>query len=354
MDQKLIYGIQQIGVGVDDAEKGFEWYGTLLGADLCIFDDNNEATYMAKYMGGEPRSKRAIMAMNNQGGAGYELWQHTGRTPLKLETPLNMGDLGINIAKVKSKDIQASFDRLSSKEVKILTEIGTEPDGQRGFYIQDPWENILQIKEFDNWRHKKEGDTGGIFGAAIGVSDIEESLKLYRDLLGYDQVIYDETGTFDDFNGLPNGQGKFRRILLGHIDNRTGGFSPLLGKSQIELFQALDYEPKKLFENRYWGDIGYIQLCFDIRNMKKLVEECAEAGFPFQVISSEEFDMGDTNGHWGYIEDSDGTLIEFVETHKVPLLKALNWSINLQGRDPHKPLPNWLLNAMGVMKRKKF
>ena len=81
MEQKLIYGIQQIGVGVDDAAKGFEWYATRLGSDVRVFDDNNTATYMAPYMGGEPREKRAILAVNMQGGSGYEIWQHTGRKP---------------------------------------------------------------------------------------------------------------------------------------------------------------------------------------------------------------------------------------------------------------------------------
>lgn len=354
MDQKLIYGIQQIGVGVDNVEKGFRWYGTLLGADLCIFDDDNEATYMAKYMGGKPRQKRAILAMNAQGGSGYEIWQHTGRTPLKIEKPLNIGDLGINVAKIKSKNIQSSFNRLRDSGARVLTEVLREPDGQQGFYIKDPWDNILHIKEFDSWRVDKGIDVGGIFGATLGVSNIDTTSKIFRDLLGYDQVIYDETAQFDDLAGLPNGEGKFRRLLLAHEDNRTGGFSPLLGKSQIELVQALDYTPKKLFEGRFWGDIGFIHLCFDIKNMKKLVEECKEAGFPFQVLSSEEFDMGDANGHWGYIEDPDGTLIEFVETHKVPLVKKINWSIKLKNRDPHKPLPNWLLNAMAVTKRVKF
>ena len=32
--------------------------------------------------------------------------------------------------------------------------------------------------------------------------------------------------------------------------------------------------------------------------------------------------MGDAAGQFAYIEDPDGTLIEFVETHKVPLVKA--------------------------------
>lgn len=52
MENKLIYGIQQIGVGVDNADKAFEWYATRLGADVPVFEDNNAATYMAPYMGG--------------------------------------------------------------------------------------------------------------------------------------------------------------------------------------------------------------------------------------------------------------------------------------------------------------
>jgi len=148
-------------------------------------------------------------------------------------------------------------------------------------------------------------------------------MKLFVDVLGYDQVVYDETKTFDDLKSLPKGEENFRRVLLTHKDDRTGGFSPLIGTSQIELVERKDSTPKKLFENRYWGDIGYIHLCFDIRNMKKMVEDCEKAGHPFQVLSNEDFDMGDANGHWGYIEDQDGTLIEFVETHKVPLIWSL-------------------------------
>ena len=56
--------------------------------------------------------------------------------------------------------------------------------------------------------------------------------------------------------------------------------------------------------------------------------------------------MGDANGKWGYLEDPDGTLIEFVETLKVPLIKKIGWSINMKKRDPNKPLPNWIIRAM--------
>lgn len=346
MNSKLIYGIQQVGVGVKDAQEAFNWYASKLGADALIFDDSNTATYMAKYMGGEPRNKRAILAVNMQGGGGYELWQYLDRTPTGPERPVQLGDLGINLIKIKTRDLPKCFQNFQQREIECLSEIVTDPDGQSSFYFQDPYGNILQVKEFNSWHANKKLQTGGIFACTIGVSDIEQSKKLYQDILGYDTVIYDRTGQFEDLQGLPGGRHNFRRVLLGHSKERKGGFSPIWGDSQMELIQVLDREPVKIFEDRYWGDLGYIHLCFDIKNMDALVQECKDRGFPFQVLSNPSFDMGDTSAHWGYIEDPDGTLIEFVETHRVPVIKKLNWYINLRKRKPTKPLPTWLTNAI--------
>jgi catechol 2,3-dioxygenase-like lactoylglutathione lyase family enzyme len=352
MDSKLIYGIQQVGVGVENAEEAFRWYATRLGSDVIVFDDKNEATYMAPYMGGNPHKKRALLAMNMRGGSGYEIWQYVDRKPVKISEEVKIGDFGINYIKIKSRNAETSYSRLKSQDVHILSEIAEEPDGGKSFYISDPYGNILCIKEFDNWYSPNGLDIGGIFSCLIGVSDIDRSLTLYSDILGYDKIVYDETGVFPDLAGLPNGDGKFRRILLAHKEVRTGGFSKLFGESQIELVQSLDAKQKKIFADRYWGDLGFIHLCFDIKNMKQLVDECAEKGLPFKVLSNESFDMGDANGHWGYIEDADGTLIEFVETHKVPVMKKLNWYIKLKNRDPKKPVPNWIIKALSLKKVK--
>ena len=45
-------------------------------------------------------------------------------------------------------------------------------------------------------------------------------------------------------------------------------------------------------------------------------------------------------------QSSDGTLIEFVETHKLPIIAKLGWYMNLKGRPHHKSLPNWMINTM--------
>ena len=77
--------------------------------------------------------------------------------------------------------------------------------------------------------------------------------------------------------------------------------------------------------------------------MKQL---CAEKGYPYTVDSGEKFDMGEAAGHFSYIEDPDGALIEFVETKKIPIMKKMGWYLDLRKRDASKPLPDWMLKAL--------
>ena len=147
-------------------------------------------------------------------------------------------------------------------------------------------------------------------------------------------------------------EGRFRRVLLRHGQPRTGPFSRLLGASEVELIMALDRKPEKIFEGRMWGDLGYIHLCYDIRGMSALRGRCLAHGCPFTVDSG-DFDMGEAAGQFAYIEDPDGTLIEFVETHKVPIMKKLGWYLDLTKRDPHKSLPGFMFTAMGWGRVKK-
>ena len=74
--------------------------------------------------------------------------------------------------------------------------------------------------------------------------------------------------------------------------------------------------------------------------------------YEFTVDSGDTFDMGESGGRFAYVEDPDGTLIEMVETHKVPVLKKFGIYINLKKRRSKKPLPNWLVGLMGLNKVK--
>lgn len=348
--QKIISGIQQIGVGIPNVHEAFRWYRQNFGMDVPIFEEAAEANLMLPYTGGKPHQRHAILATNLQGGGGMEIWQYTSRTPQPPENAPLIGDFGIFAARVKCLDVPAAYQMFTEKKLDLQGPVAEDPSGGKYFFVRDPYGNLFQVIEADGWFNTGKYLTGGMGGCLIGVSDPDKSRKLYSDILGYDKVIYDETGTFEDLSALPEGKGKFRRVLLTHSQPRKGGFSRIFGPTMIELIQSLDREPKKIFEGRYWGDLGFIHLCFDIVGMDTLREECAAKGFPFTVDSAKSlgsvFDMGEAAGSFSYIEDPDGTLIEFVETHKVPIMKKLGWYLNMKKRDPEKPLPDWMLKAL--------
>ncbi|MBE3084637.1 MAG: VOC family protein [Bacteroidetes bacterium] len=217
--------------------------------------------------------------------------------------------------------------------------------------MKDPYGNIFQLVEATDWFRNEKKATGGSYGAIIGVSDIEKSTVVYSDILGYDKVIYDSVGIFPDLANLPGGNNECRRVLLKRSKSFAGPFSKVLGESVIELISATGKSGKKIYENRFWGDPGFIHLCYDMRGMDELKKFCESKGFPFTVDSKmshegNSFDMGEAAGHFSYIEDPDGTLIEFVETHKIPILKKLGWYLDLRKRDANKSLPDWMLKTL--------
>jgi len=351
---KQINGIQQLGVGVTNIAEAFSWYRRHFGMDIKMFEEAAMAELMLPYTDGEPRERHAILALNLQGGGGFEIWQHTGKKPEVIGFQAQIGDLGILIGKLKSCNIQRTYTQFIEWNLNVLTPVNTDPSGNEHFFLHDLYGNIWEVVAENEIFKKQKSVTGGVFGAIIGVKDIEESYPIYSKVLGYDAVVYDKSGVFEDLAGLPGSEFKVRRILLKHSTPRNGAFSPMFGPSCIELVQSLDREPRPIYEGRLWGDPGFIHLCFDINGMDDLRDEVRDMGFPFTVDSAmemETFDMGEAAGSFSYIQAPEGTLIEFVETHKIPLVKKLGWFLDLTRRKSG-PLPRWIFNLFAVMRVK--
>jgi catechol 2,3-dioxygenase-like lactoylglutathione lyase family enzyme len=347
----VISGIQQMGIGVMNVEEAWKWYISQFGMDCRIFEDEAEAKLMLPYTGGKPRSRHAVLALNLQSGGGFEIWQYKGREPVKIKEEIRIGDLGIIACKMKVKNIQETLASFQKNGISVPVKTSEDPSGKMAFFMKDPYGNIFQLVEATDWFRNEKKATGGSYGAVIGVSDIEKSKVVYSDILGYDEVIYDSTGMFPDLSNLPGGNNECRRVLLKRSEPFAGPFRKVLGQSVIELISATVKPGKKIYENRFWGDPGFIHLCYDMRGMDELKNFCESKGFPFTVDSKKShegnsFDMGEAAGHFSYIEDPDGTLIEFVETHKVPILKKIGWYLDLRKRDPNKSLPDWMVKTL--------
>lgn len=356
MDRINISGIQQIGIGVKNVKEAWGWYKKFFGIDVRILEESAPAEFMLPYTGGKPKNRHAALAINLSGGGGFEIWNHTDFEPQNASFEIQLGDLGIYIAKIKCKDPEKTYNWFKEHNQEVLGKV-YEFEGQKHFFVKDPYGNIFQLVPSNIWFRKENKLTGGGYGAIIGCSDTDKSIDFYKEILGYDSIVYDKSGVFEDLSSLPGGDKEVRRVLLRHSKPRRGALSELFNKSEIELIQVLNRKPKKIFEDRFWGELGFIHLCFDMNGMDKLREKCKNYGTPFTVdtgaiFKDSSFDMGDAAGIFAYVEDPDGALIEFVETHKIPIIKKLGISLNLQKRDQEAPLPRWILNALRFLKAK--
>ncbi len=355
MKEYFIGGIQQIGIGVKNLSEAWKWYYSMFGMDCRIFDDDSEARIMLPYTDGKVQSRHAVLALNLQSGGGFEIWQYKGREPLLIKEEIQLGDLGILACKIKVRNIDEAYGFYRSNKAELLGEPVSDPLGKKSFFLKDPAGNLFQMSEGEDWFRDEKKVSGGSSGAMIGVTSVEKSLPVYSDILGYDEVVYDKTGIFPDLKYLYGGEKEVRRVLLKCSKPFSGHFSRIFGQSMIELVSAADKPGKRIYQGRLWGDPGFIHLCFDVSNFDELRKHCKQTGFPFTVDSTQthdnnSFDMGEAAGHFAYIEDPDGVLIEFVETHRIPVLKKLGIYLNLKNRKSYKPLPDWIVNTLRFSK----
>lgn len=339
-----VNGMQHIGVAVSDMNKILPLYRKLFGMDIPFFDSVQAAPLMDVYTHGVTITKRASMIMNLQGGCAMEVIEATSFKGKGNLNTFAWGDLGINAVQMKSRNIEASHEFV--KNLAPSKSIQAGPDQRKGFFINDPDGNLFQFVENHEYYSNTGHHSGGVLGISIGVTNADESMKLYRDILGFDQVVFDETAVFSDWSELPNGTERFRRVLLTKSKPTGGGFGKVTGKNYIELVQAMDRVPQKLFKGRIWGDYGFVHLGLDVKGMRELEKDMSAKGFPFTCDSLSALSMGNTKVHCVYIDDPDGTLIEMIEVFKVPIVEKWGLFLNVEKRDPMKPLPDFMLKFL--------
>jgi len=343
-----IHGIQHLGVGVASHEDAWKWYRKFFGLNVPFFNDEAPAPLMDIYTKGKTITKRAAMVMNLKGGCAMEVVCPTSFQSTVSDKIIQLGDLGIFIGMIKAPDVKLAFEFFKKNGAKICSTVKKMPNGWDTFYVYDLDGNLFQVVPASDWYTDYDHVTGGVAGCSIGVSDIEKAKTLYADVLGYDEVVYDETDVFKDWKFVPGGELTYRRVLLSQSKPSGGGFTKLSGKSYIELVQDVSGRAvTKIYEGRLWGDVGFVHLGFDVREMAELGIELEKKGFGFTCDTKNALSMGEaTKVHCTYIEDPDGTLIELIEVHKIPIIEKLGINLNVAKRPANKPLPDMMLKAL--------
>jgi catechol 2,3-dioxygenase-like lactoylglutathione lyase family enzyme len=346
----LITGIQQIGIGVINADEAKLLYKKDFGMTAKVFEDVAEASLMTKFTGEKVYKRKAILALNMAGGGGFEIWQFLNRTPSKSLNAITLGQPGIFGCKIKTSQIQKAYNYFAKSSPKNITKQIVNYDGRINFWVQDVYDNWFNIIQSTNIFKENNNHCAGVCGAVIAVSDMDKAIHFYSNVLGINNIVYDYEHIE---NEIPTSMGrKFRKVLLQKTTSNKGAFASLLGNVEIELIQDLESKHLPIYNNRFWGDCGFIHLCFDVLDMDELKNNLQQKSITFEVDSQNSFNMANASGRFCYIKDPDGTLIELVETHKVPVLKKLGIYFNLQKRKHNKPLSRFLISLLGISKIK--
>ena len=128
----------------------------------------------------------------------------------------------------------------------------------------------------------------GVHHIGIGVSDMEKSLDFYSNLLGFNQVMFDYTGTIP---GMKKVTGKSTNARIVMLQNESTG---PLGLGMLKLVHLLPPDkpdscfvqvmtpgqPQTLVADALrWGDIAIAEACFNTRGgTGKVTEQLAEKG----------------------------------------------------------------------------
>ncbi len=312
----MITAFQHVGIGVHDVERTYDFYRDLMGFRVKLSDKTEYQVEMTPIVGALVEM-RVIMAMNVAGGAAIELVEHTSTKPMEPEEPLQWGDIGYLELGLKAYHLDDIYLDLKSKGVEFITPVlsmelssgGTE----RYTYLRDPDGLLVQLVEVP--RRKHSSSVGGARHVAIGVSDMGEARDFYGDVLGFSDLLHQFKGHTPELDDVTGGKG-MEMVILGH---RPGAESvlPLLERAIIKLVHTPGYKGKPAFEGRRWGDIGLIEMAFDIIDLAEstndLISKGAELFHPPTRV-----DMGQgTIGSFSYIKDPDGIIVEQVEVEKV-------------------------------------
>ena len=226
---------------VDDLQYAERYYTDLLGLDY-----SNNLNVVELENSNKNETQDTAELFSSEGGASLQLVEIDSNSFSNPKPSLlQIGIIGI---KIQSRNMRKSYFHYRDKNIVSVSNIRNKPLYNKHFHIVTQ-DFLFQIKEDKNNFFGYLGrKNGGISGIIIGVYDIEKSKEFYKKVLGYDTVIYEGEGKFDDFDGINGGDAVFKRIVLQQSNIHTNKYNNFFGKNEIELLQAVTRN--KIFEKK--------------------------------------------------------------------------------------------------------
>jgi catechol 2,3-dioxygenase-like lactoylglutathione lyase family enzyme len=321
----MINGIQHIGIGVTDRDKAFLFYNNALGFSVPMSRHSGNCKGVLPLIK-KDEERKVVIALNSHGGGLVEIFQYTSKKPVPRPKEVDFSYNGCLFFGLKVKNVGKSLGIIERHGGERVTEPSAfTPKAEAGwrtamFLDTEGIQAMLLEYPESGMGHGNGGSRiGGVEYVGIGVSDIEDSVEFYTRVLEYDKIVYRTEGTYPEWDPL-FGKGRFmKRALLRRSGNPEGIFRHFLHGGMIELIQVEGNTGKHNFDGRKWGDIGFMELAFDVTDIDETLEEVARKGVSLAAPPYVQ-DMGmNTKATFAYIRDPDGSLLEFADISRLPV-----------------------------------
>jgi catechol 2,3-dioxygenase-like lactoylglutathione lyase family enzyme len=142
----------------------------------------------------------------------------------------------------------------------------------------------------------------GIHHMAISTANLDRSVRFYRDLLGFEEILA---------SGWKRGAAVADKIT-GLQDSEASLVMLKAGNACIEIFQYSSPQAKPGDPNRPACDHGITHLCLNVHDIQYEYERLKAAGMVFHCAPQ---NMGNVSATYG--RDPDGNIVELLEVRDV-------------------------------------
>lgn len=308
----MINGISHIGIGVDDVDDSLKFYQGFLGFRNVVFDYEGLLPGMDRVAGKTGLKARIIMLASDKvspvASGMIKLVQVLNAKPHRPKVEFEWGNIGIAEVCLSVHNIEAvyklatvekgfkavlapSYYKISGEEFKVC-------------YFRGPSGVLIELIEWQMYRGF--GGTPAIEAVnhvAIGVSNMEKSVKFYSGILGFKTEIFDYAG--DMAIAAPMLPSPTPDMKMKMISN---SYKP----AYLEVFQHLPpYRPP--ITAAHWGDIGHMEFAIEVSNLDRTYDQLLEKGVKF-LCPPEKMDFP-PSGEWkyAYVVEPDGLIVSLVE-----------------------------------------
>lgn len=298
--------IRAIRLTVKDADRSQDFYTQALGFEP-VSDITVETEDYSDFVGIAGAKIRIVTLQ--LGDELIELMEYLNVAGKPIPSDSQSNDLWFQHLAIAVSDLDRAYAHLQTFPIEPISASPQTipPDnkasaGVRAFKFKDPDRHPLELIWFpadkgqDKWHHKSERLFLGIDHSAIAISNTEQSLQFYRDLLGM-QV---EGGS------LNQGETQAELDNLPEAEVRITPLRPQLGGLGIELLDYITPANGRLMPSDWRScDIANVQMELVVNDLEQVVEMLRENGV--EVVSSRVVEFASSPDRQGcLVKDPDG------------------------------------------------